>query len=355
MIGSSLRTARILAGAAALLALAAPAGAAEYFQGKTVTAIIGGGGGYDTYTRLMAPFYEKHLPGNPKIIARSMPGAGTLTAANYLYEAAPRDGTAFASVGGGTATAELFRTKGIRFDPRRFTWIGSLNSEVGLVCIWHTVPVKTIEDAMQRETLLGGGGPTSGNVIFAIVMNQMLGTRFRIIAGYPSQDEILLATERGEVEGVGSFHYSGIVTRKPDWLEGKVNFLLQLADKRHPAMPNVPTIFEKAKSDDDRRVLELIFARQKMGRPFLAPPDVPAEVATMMRRAFDAMAADPAFLAEAKRGQFELNDIMTGEQIHALVERLYGASPQLVARAIEATDTSHIRAPKKAKGGKESQ
>jgi tripartite-type tricarboxylate transporter receptor subunit TctC len=308
------------------------------FKGRTITLYVGGDtGGYDVYARLLMDHYPRHIAGAPTMTLRQMPGAGTLRAANYMYEVAPKDGTAIGTVGGGTATAALFKTMGARFDPRHYVWIGSMNSEVGLVLAWNTVPVKSIEDLFHRELLVGGGGPTSGNVVFPNVMNKVLGTQFRIISGYKSTGDIALAIERGEIEGTASYHYSSIITRNPDWLTGhKVTVLLQDSLRPHRVFPDVPVVVDLAKTDEQRAILDLVFARQEMGRPFLLPPGTPPAIGETLRRAFDAAMTDPALRAEAERAKLDLNNPMTGEEIDALIEKLYAVPDEIVAKAVEA-------------------
>lgn len=352
--------ASVAALAAALSAspVQAQSAGAPYYKGKTINMAIGGGpgGGYDIYARFMIPHYQRMIPGNPKFIAQNHLGAGTLRAANFLYEVAKPDGTHIGTVGGGTATAELFKTKGIRFDPRKYVWIGSLNSEVGLVLAYHTQPFDRFDDLYRKPLIVGGGGPTSGNVIFPLVLNRVLGTKFQIVAGYGSTGEIALAMERGEVQGTGSYHYSSILTSKPDWLPKKeVKVLAQLALVKHPLFPNVPHVPELAKTDEQRAVLELIFARQAMGRPFLAPPKTPDNVAKILRGAFDALLKDKEFLADAAKRRLDLTLPMGGEEIHALIERLYKTPAALVDKAIAASDTSDYRKKGKKKDGKKKQ
>lgn len=330
-------------GFGALLA-AAPgmieAAAAQDFKNKQITINAGGdsSGGYDTYGRLLAQFYGKHLPGNPTFIVKSMPGAGTLQAANYMYEVAPKDGTALGTVGGGTATAHIFKSKGVRFDPRRYAWVGSMNSEVGLVLAWHTQPFKTIDDVFKSELIVGGGGPTSGNVVFPNVMNRVLGTKFKIISGYKSTGDIALAIERGELQGTASYHYSSIITRNPAWLDDKkVNVLLQLSLRRHNKFPNIPAVSDLPKTEEQKQIIDLVFARQEMGRPFMLPPDTPAAIVTAFRKGFDAVMKDPELLAQASKQRLDLNNPMSGADIHVLIERLYKVPAAVIAKAAQAT------------------
>jgi len=327
-------------------ALAASTGAAQaaddFYKGKTITMIIGGnaGDGYDLYARFLGQYLTKHVPGNPRVVPQNMPGAGTLVAANYLYEVAAKDGTVVGTVGGGTATAQLFRTPNIRIDPRRYGWIGSLNSEVGLVLAWHTTPFKTFKDLLDNEFVVGGGGPTSGTVIFPLVLNRVIGTKFKIIPGYKGTGAIALAVERGEVQGTGSWHYSSLLANRPHWLtDNLVRPLLQLSLQKHPRFPDVPHIPEIAKDKETLQVLNLVFARQAMGRPFLLPPGAPEAATRILRTAFDTIIKDPAFLAEAERRKMDLTNPMSGKEIHALLDELYSQSPAVIDKAIAASDT----------------
>ena len=338
-------TARFLSmaiGFGALLAAApgmiAPA-TAQDFKDKQVTIFAGGDvGGYDIYGRLLAQFYGKHLPGNPTFIVKNMPGAGTLRAANYIYEVAPKDGTALGTVGGGTATAHMFGSQGVRFDPRKYAWVGSMNSEVGMVLAWHSQPFKTIDDVFKSEFIVGGGGPTSGNVVFPNVMNRVLGTKFKIITGYKSTGDIALAIERGELQGTASYHYSSIITRNPAWIDDKqVNLLLQLSLRRHNKFPDVPAVTDLPKTEEQKQIIDLVFARQEMGRPFMLPPDTPGPIVTAYRKGFDAVMKDSELLAQAEKQRLDLNNPLSGEDIHVLIERLYKVPAAVIAKAAEAT------------------
>jgi tripartite-type tricarboxylate transporter receptor subunit TctC len=312
---------------------------AHDFKGRTITIYAGGEpGGYDVHARLLMKHYPRHIPDNPAMALKQMPGAGTLRAANYLYEAAPKDGTAIGAAGGDMAAAALLKAKGARFDPRRFVWIGSMTSEVGLVLAWSAVPVRTIEDVFHRELLVGGCGPASGDIVFPTVMNAVLGTRFRIIPGYESAADVALAIERREIEGTANGRYSAIAARHPDWLAaGKVRVLLQDSLRPHRRYPDVPVVGDLAKTDEQRAILDLVFSRQEMGRPFMLPPGTPPAIGAALRRAFDATMADPALLAEAAVAKLDLDNPMTGGDIDALIARLYAIPPDAVAKAREAT------------------
>ena len=335
---------RVLATGVLLTTLFAGAASAQgiapdYFRGKTITIVAGAstGDGYDIYSRLLAQYMGRHIAGNPRFVVQNMPGAGTLRATNYIWEVAPKDGTYFGSVGGGTATAGLLDAKNARFDARRFGWVGSMNSEVGLVLSWGPTPFKAIQDVMKQEFIVGGGGPTSGNVVFPLVLNQVVGTRFKVVGGYKSTGDIALAIERGELHGTASYHYSSIIGRNPDWLTKKlVNVLLQLSLRKHPLFPDVPLPADLAQNEEQRAILELVFARQEMGRPFMLPPGTPPEVTEILRRAFDATMRDPALVAEAEKRKIDMNQPMTGEEIHALIDRLYQWPQAIIEKAAQA-------------------
>ena len=311
----------------------------DYFRGKTINIVVGAGSGdgYDLYSRLLSEYMGRHIPGEPRFMIQNMPGAGSLRATNFIWEVAPKDGTYFGSVGGGTATAGLLDTTNARFDARRFEWIGSMNSEVGLVLSWATSPFRTIDDVMQHDFIVGGGGPTSGNVVFPSVLNEVVGSKFKVIVGYKGTGEIAMAVERGELNGTASYHYSSIIGRNPDWLQKKqVNVLLQLSLRKHPLFPDVPLVTDLAQNEEQRAILNLVFARQEMGRPFMLPPQTPPAIVALLRRAFDATMRDPALLAEAERRKMDLNQPMSGEEIHALIDRLYLSSPAIIEKAAHA-------------------
>jgi tripartite-type tricarboxylate transporter receptor subunit TctC len=313
-------------------------GVADFYAGKQVSLFIGysAGGGYDTYARVLARHIGKHIPGNPTVVPQNMPGAGSLTLANFLYNIAPKDGSAFGTIGRGLAMEPLLGGAGTRFEATRYGWIGSLNSEVSICASWHTSSVKSVDDMRTQELIVGGTGSGSDTDTFPIALRQLLGLDIRLIAGYPGGNDVLLAMERGEVDGRCGWSWATVVATRPDWLaEHKVNVLLQLALEQHPDLPDVPLVMDLARNEDERMAMELIFARQVMGRPYLAPPGMPPERLEALRRAFDATTTDPEFLADAARIDLELNPV-TGEAIDALLARIYSASDNAVRLASEA-------------------
>jgi len=330
-----------LTGALAAFAQGGADPAQDFYKGKTIQFIIGyePGTGYDLYARLLARYYGAFIPGAPNLVVQNMPGAGSLKAANYLYEVAPRDGSQIGMLGRGTPMTPLLGGKGATFkDEASFTWIGSMNNEVSVCVAWHTSGVKTIEDVMTRElttsaTSLGADDTT----VFPAVLNAMIGTKFKWITGYPGGSTMNLAMERGEAEGRCGWSWSSIKSTQADWLKtGKIALLLQLSLSKHPDLPDVPLIMDYAKSEEQKRVLELIFARQVMGRPVLAPPGLPAERVKALRRAFDATMRDKAFLAEAEKSNWEITPV-SGEEIETLMKRVYATPPAIIDLAQKVT------------------
>ena len=250
--------------------------------------------------RTFARHLGKHLSGNPTIIPQNMAGAGSLRAANFLYNVAPKDGTTIGMFARGLATQPLLDGKGIQYDARKFNWIGSFSSDVSVALSWHTRSFKTIDDARQREMTVAATGSGADSVIFPYILNGVLGTRFKVVTGYPGAVDFLLAVERGEADGTAGISWSNITAIKPDWIrEKKINVMVQLGTKKHPDLGDAPLVMDFAKNASDKRVLELIFARQEMAYPIVAPPGVPADRVRMLRQAFDAVVRDPEYLADA--------------------------------------------------------
>lgn len=336
---STLTTTFAVVGALAVTPASAQS-AADFYKGKTVTVYVGysPGGGYDTYARTVARQIGKHIPGQPTVIVKNRPGAGSMTLANELYNALPQDGTAFGIIGRGIPMEPLFGSDLAKFEPAKFGWIGSANNEVSICVSWHTSPVKTWEDMRTIPMFVGGTGSGADTDTFPRVMNNLLDTKLKLITGYPGGNDVLLAMERGEVEGRCGYSWSSAKSRKADWLkEGKMNVLIQMSTQKHADLPDVPLIMDVAKNEADRAALELIFARQEFGRPFLAPPNVPADRLEALRAAFMATMADPDFLADAKKQDLEIAPV-GGKRIGELIANIYKAPADVVQRAKEASE-----------------
>ena len=308
----------------------------EFYKNKQIRLIVSSepGGGYDNYARLVARHLGNHIPGNPSVIVQNMPGAGGLTAANNIYNVAPKDGTVIGHVQRNVPFMAIQGQQGPRFDPTKFNWLGSLNNEVNVCISWHDSKVKTVQDALKTELVVGGSGPNDTEVTPAL-LNNILGTKFKIISGYPSSSAVTLAIERGEVEGLCS-SYSSIENRNAHWLrDKKINFLVQNSVRKHPDLPNVPLALEFAKSEEDRQLIELNDARLIMGRPFMAPPDVPEDRVKALRAAFSAMVKDPNFIADAKKQNLELTPV-DGDDVQSLLERVAKTPKGVIERMNEA-------------------
>ena len=313
---------------------------ADFYKGKQIAIVVGftPGGSSSLYAQALARHMGRYLPGSPNLIVQHVPGAGGLVAANNVYNTAPRDGTTFAITGRTVAIEPLLGNKNAKFDARQFNWIGTANVEYTTCALWHTAKVKTLQDALSMEAIVGGSGADATEVVFPKAANKLVGTKFKVVLGYPGSTEILLAMERGEVEGFCGIGWTFLKLRKGDWLKDKkINILYQMSLEKHPELPDVPAIIDYAKTSDDRKVFEFLFAPQEMGRPFFAPPGVPTERVRALREAFAQTLKDPQFLADAEKMGIEVQHV-GGEQIQMLVERIYASPPEVITRARAAAE-----------------
>ena len=300
-----------------------------------VTVVIGypPGAIYDLYGRIVAKHLGRHLPGNPTVIVQNMPGAGSLRSANYLYGVAPKDGSTIGLFARGLAMQPLLDPQGIQFDAQKFNWIGSSSSEVSVVIASAAKPFKTIEDARQREMVLSASGSGADSVIFPYMLNGVIGTKFKVVTGYPGNADMLLAVERGEADGNAGTSWTSLVSIKPDWIrDRKIEVLLQMASRKHPDLGHVPLALDFAKNDSDRQVLDLVFSRQQMAYPFVAPPDVSAERLEALRQAFAATMKDAEFLTDARRQNLDIEPVSAAE-IAAILRNVYSSPEDVIARA----------------------
>lgn len=318
-------------GAPTAAATAAPtkdpaAALAEFYRGKTVTVIVGydPGGGYDTYARTLAAHIGKHIPGSPTVIVENMPGAGSIKATNHLFTAAPKDGTVFGTFGRGLPASELLGETAVQFKSTQFNWIGSMNDEVSICIVRSDSKTKTFQDTFTNTVRIGATGPDDDTGFFPRFLNGLLGTKFNLITGYKGGNDVNLAIERGEVEGRCGFSWSSLVSTREQWLKDKfITILVQMSLNKHPDIPkDVPLIMEFMKDADQKQLAEVVFSRQTMGRPFAAPPGVPAERVKALRDAFDKTMKDPEFLAAANKAKQELNP-KGGEEIQKIVEKIF--------------------------------
>jgi len=314
---------------------AAAEGAADFYRGRQVNLIVGygTGGGYDVYARLIARFVGKHIPGNPTITPKNMEGAGSLRLTNWLYSIAPKDGTEMGTVGRGIAFDPLLGSRGAQFDAAKFTWLGSANNEVSVCVSWHTTGITKFEDLYTRPMSVGGTGGGSDTDVFPQILNGVLGTKMNVVSGYPGGSDVIKAMERGEIQGRCGWSWSSVMATQKDWVaQKKINILAQLSLTKHPDLPNVPLVTDLAKTDEQRQILRLIFARQVMGRPYLAPPGIPGERAAALRTAFTDTMKDKEFLAAAMKADLEITPV-SGADVEKLVKEVYATPADIAAKA----------------------
>ena len=301
---------------------------ADFYKGKQIRFVIRTtpGGDYDQYTRLIARFIGKYIPGNPSIIPVNMPGGGGITAANYMAQVAPHDGTVIGIVSQGLAADQaLGMSPQLKADLREFNWIANVVFSNQLLVVWHTSPTKTIEDAKTRVTTIGTTGAGSASVQYPAFYNNVIGTKFKIVFGYPGGQSIDLAMERGEVEGRGTNPYSGWMASKPTWIPQKLIIpLIQAGVEKEPALPDVPLILDQKVKPQDQPLLQFMAQASTVGRPLATTPGVPAERVAALRAAFFATVKDPEFIEAAAREHLEIKP-QTGEKLHEIIMGLLNA------------------------------
>ena len=329
---------RRLAFAAALAACAAgapsPAGAQpaeQFFKGKTITVAIGfaPGGTYDYYSRLFARYIGKHIPGNPSVVAQNMPGAGSFLAANWLYSVAPKDGTALGMITQAAAIEEALAAPGVKYKSAEFNWIGRVSDIVEIHFTWKTSKAKTLDDATRFEIPLAGTGPGSPSESYPKLLNELAGTRFKVISGYPGSTQGMVAMERGEVDGALTSWHTLNRTRA-EWLRNRdINLLVQYAPRRLRDVPDVPTALEAAKTPEGRAIMAFFVSSAQVGRAIVAPPGVPAERVAILRAAFDGMLKDPDLMAEIEKSGLEFAPA-SGEEVQKTIRETASVPREVV-------------------------
>jgi tripartite-type tricarboxylate transporter receptor subunit TctC len=327
--------------AAAALVLTAQAAQAEpaepFYARKTVTISIGytAGGSYDLYGRLVARHLGRHVPGNPAVVAQNMPGAGSMKAANYLYEVAPKDGTALGVIVESAALEQVLGNKAAQYDAAKFSYVGRVATSNNIFMMWHTSKTQSVADAQKRETILAGTGPGSIAETVPRLLNALIGTRFKLVSGFPASTEAMLAMERGEVEGAGS-SWAAVSVGKKDWLrDKKIRIILQTQPERHADLPDTPSLTEYGSTPEDKLVTALYASGSGIGRTVLGPPGIPADRLQVLRTAFDAMVKDPAFVADIRKLNVEL-DPLPGAKVQELIARTLAVPPSVRERAMVA-------------------
>jgi tripartite-type tricarboxylate transporter receptor subunit TctC len=323
---------------------------ADFYRDRVVNIIVGFsvGAGYDVHGRLMARHIGKHIPGNPTVVPLNMEGAGSLKLTNWLYNVAPKDGTVIGVPARGIPFEPLVgigAEGSMRFDATKFTWLGSTTDEVSVCVTWERTGIDSFDDLYEKELIVGGVGIGGDPDTFPRILNGIAGTKFRVVSGYPGGADIDFAMERGEVDGRCGWSWASIKSGNQRWLdEKKIKPLMQLSLKRHPELTamGVPWVMDLAKTEEDRQLLRLIFARGAVGRPFLAPPDLPPERADALRKAFMDTVKDPAYLEEAKRMRLEIVPI-SGEEAQALIAEAYKTPRPVIERARGMLETHYTQ------------
>jgi tripartite-type tricarboxylate transporter receptor subunit TctC len=306
----------------------------QFYTGKNIDFVIGypPGGSNDTWARLVTRHLGKYIPGNPTIVPKNTPGAGSFLAVNQIFNVAPKDGTVIGIAAPTIPLDEKLGTQGVRFKTAELNWLGRVDSLVNMVFMWvATSRVKSYEDALKIEATLSGTGVGSTVSIYPTVMNHVLGTKFKLIMGYKGSNEAMLAVERGEVEG-HSTSWTALKVAHPDWIKDKkVTLLVQFALKRHPEMPDIPTAVELGRNDEERAILSAVMNAAEVGSAFFTTPGAPADRVTALRRAFDATMKDPEFQADVERTRLSINPI-TGEELQKLVADVSNLPPTLLEK-----------------------
>jgi len=303
------------------------------FAGKTLTMYIGfgPGGGYDMWARVVAAHIGKHLPGNPPVTPENLPGGGSYRAAGFIYNVAPKDGTAIALIARDAALGPLTGAPGAQFDATKLSYLGTPAIETNVCIAYNTAAVKTAHDLTEKELILGDTGPGTGTHSYPLALNDILGTKFKLVGGYPSSAAVFLAMERGEVQGICE-SLDSINIRRPDWISsGTVSVLLQGGTKPNPSLKNVPFVVDLANKPEDKQAIEFLYAGQGIGRPFIAPPGLPPDRLKMLRDAFDATMMDPEFIAEANLRKLTI-DPEDGVHLQALIDKTYATPRPIIDR-----------------------
>lgn len=319
-----------------IIAAAQAKEAATFYKGKTINIICGfaAGGGYDAYARLISRHIGRHIPGSPQVIVQNMTGAGSVRAANHVYVNAPKDGTVIAAVNQNMPMYQLLGGSAAQFDASKFNWLGSIVSSNGFLTTWHTSPTKTLKDALQRETIMGGSGTNSDSHIFPTLLNNLIGTKFKVINGYSGGSaDINLALERGEVEGRGGNSWASLISNNPDWIrEKKLNYIIQFGLLPEPAVPDVPLLQDVVSSAEDKEIAFLIGLPIAIGYAYWLAPEVPKDRMAALRTAWGLMVEDSAFIEEARKAGLQIKS-QSASELEKVVLKATSLSPKTLDRA----------------------
>jgi tripartite-type tricarboxylate transporter receptor subunit TctC len=323
-----------LPAALAALSAAPKTQAQDFYAGKSIRVITstGSGGTYDIIARMAARHLPKYIPGAPSVVVQNMPGGGHMLASNHIYNLAAKDGTVLGVLNQNVPAHQVLNGRGVRYDARKFNWLASLGDRNQLFVTWHSSGLKTFEDVLKKGAIAGATGEGSSGFRYPTAINNVLGANIKIVKGYKNAGDVELAMSRGEVNSQ-AHSYTAYLTGHADWIrEKKINFVLQMGPKRDRDLPDVPLWTDFAKTPEDKAVLNLIGSSVAIGRPFLAPPGVPADRVALLRKAFLATFADKTFIAEAEKQHIDV-EVLTGEELQQIVDEIVGASPAVIARA----------------------
>jgi tripartite-type tricarboxylate transporter receptor subunit TctC len=326
---------------AALLALSGAGSVGDFYKNRTISLVIGYsvGGGYDAYARLLARYIGKHIPGEPSVVPQQMTGAGSLRAANYIFSVAPKDGSVIGTFSRSMGIAPLLGQAD--FDSRKFTWLGSVTDDDTTCVTWNTSPIKTWDDFLNKPFKLGGLGSDSDPDIWGLLYKNVFGAKVQLVTGYPGTNDVVLAMERGEVDGLCGLSWSTIRIRHAEWLTNhSVNIIVQAALKKEPDIASVPLATDLATKPEQRQIIKLLLASQAMARPFVAPPEIPNDRKAALIAAFDAAMTDPDFLAEAQKLSFEVHPV-SAATIDALLAEAYTTPKDVLGRATKAMSSAN--------------
>ncbi|HTI86083.1 MAG TPA: tripartite tricarboxylate transporter substrate-binding protein [Alphaproteobacteria bacterium] len=332
------RAAAIAAGLAAAIGGAPAASAADFYKDKTISIVVGSaaGGSYDAYARLLSRHMGNHIPGTPSVIVRNMPGAAGVQSAQYIYTAAPKDGTSLGAPLNTVPLAQALDRSKIAFDCAALQWIGTAAAPANVLAVWSGTGIKTLADARTREVTIGATTPGTTMEMYPLMANHLFGTKFKVVTGYLGGAEINLAMERGEVEGRGSNSYLSYTFQNAEWIrDKKLTFLFQMTLKRDPIIADVPTLIEFAENDEQRQIVSLLATSEAIGRPVMAPPGVPADRIAILRKALMDAVKDPALRADAAKAKLEIQPI-SGEDMQKMIESIVHTKPDIVEKYKEA-------------------
>lgn len=329
----------VLASSVLLAASCHSAFADDFYKGRKIDVIIGysAGGTYDAIGRLLSRHMPKYIPGSPTMIPQNLPGSGSIKAILTLYSVAPKDGTSLAMITRGYPIEPLFYPETAKYDPSRFNPIGSTSREVSVGVVWHTKPFRSLADLQERELVVGATGSTDDTGRFPMILKNLTGAKIKIVQGYPGGNNVTQAMEAGEVDGRFGWSWGSVKSRSRDWLaDKKIRILIQMAPGKAKDLPDVPLIMDLARTEIDRQALELAFAPQTVAWPLVAPPDVPQDRITILRRAFDRTMQDQQFLAEAEKLAIDIEPV-TGEEMQKVVIRITSLNRSAIDRALALT------------------